>query len=95
MSQLKLSDKLINEIQADIVSVDDRARDPYVMLQYLAAIQGYVLGRQQIETPEKHQIQEELNAFTKHVLEDVDSSMRQPSQQQRGDALGIWRPEDG
>jgi hypothetical protein len=95
MSQLKLSDNLINEIQSDIVSVDDRAKDPYVMLQYLAAIQGYVVGRQQIETPEKHQIQEELNAFTKHVLEDVVSSMRQHSQQARGEALGIWRPEDG
>ncbi len=95
MSQLKLSDKLINEIQADLVSVDERAQDPYVMLQYLAAIQGYVVGRQQIETVDKRQIQEELSAFTKHVMDDVDNSMRQRNQQPRGEALGIWRPEDG
>ena len=95
MSQLKLSDKLINDIQADIVAVDDRASDPYVMLQYLAAIQGYVVGKQQIETPEKLQIQEELNAFSKHVLNDIDNSMKQRRQQPRGEALGIWRPGDG
>ena len=95
MSQLKLSDKLINDIQAAIVSVDDSAGDAYVMLQYLAAIQGYVVGRQQIETSEKYHIQEELNAFSKHVLNDIDSSMKQHRQQASGEALGIWRPGDG
>lgn len=95
MSELKLSDNLINEIQSDIVSVDTSARDPYVMLQYLAAIQGYVVGRQQMETVEKRQILDELSTFAKHVMDDVDSSMRQHSQQAQGEALGIWRPENG
>lgn len=95
MSQLKLSDHLINEIQSDLVSADKSARDPYVMLQYLAAIQGYIVGRQQIDSGEKRQIHEELSAFAKHVLDDVDNTIRQQSQTPRGEALGIWRPEDG
>ena len=95
MEQLKLSEKLVEELRQVLISVDNRASDPYVMVQYLAAIIGYLVGRQEISTAQKSEIHEELSAFTKHVMDDIDQSVRQRKHQSSPtEAFGIWRPGD-
>ncbi len=96
MEQLKLSDKLVEELRRVLVSVDNRASDPYVMVQYLAAIIGYLVGRQEISMAQKSEIHEELSAFAKYVMDDIDQTLRQRKQQPSpSEAFGIWRPGDG
>ena len=95
MEQLKLSDKLVEELKRVMIAVDKRANDPYVMVQYLAAIIGYVVGRQEISMAQKSEIHEELSAFAKHVMDDIDQTVRQQKQQpSSAEAFGIWRPGD-
>ncbi len=96
MEQLKLSENLIKELQNVLVTSDHRAGDPYIMVQYLAAIMGYLVGRQDIPTTRKQEIHEELSAFAKHVMDDIDQTYQRKQQQQQSqrEAFGIWRPDD-
>lgn len=93
MEQLRLSDKLVNDLQAMLMAVDERAKDPFITVQYLAAITGYIVGKQDMPTAQKQEAQEELAAFTKHVMEDIDQTI-QRRKQQSTEAFGIWRPGD-
>ena len=95
MDQIKLSDRLVNELKAVLIAEDERARDSYVTMQYLAAIMGYLLGKQGIAMEQKLEVYTELSAFAKHVMDDIDQTM-QRSKQQAGssEAFGIWRPGD-
>lgn len=97
MEQLKLSDRLIEDLQRVLISSDDRAKDAYIMVQYLAAVMGYVVGKQEISTPEKAEIHEHLSAFAKHVMDDIDQTLQQRGQQSTAsaaEAFGIWKPGD-
>ncbi len=93
MEQIKLSENLIKELQNVLVSIDHRAADPYIMVQYLAATMGYMVGRQDIPISRKQEICEELNAFNVHVMEDIDRTI-QKQQQASQEAFGIWKPGD-
>ena len=96
MEQIKLSENLVNELQNVLVAADDRAADPYIMVQYLAATMGYLVGRQDIPSSRKQEICEELNAFNVYVMEDIDQTVQQQKQQQQAsqEAFGIWKPGD-
>ena len=96
MEQLKLSEQLIRDLQQVLVSVDERANDPFNMVQYLAAVIGYQIGRQNISTQQKQQLHQELSAFVKHVIDDIDQTLqRREHQATSGQAFGIWKPGDG
>jgi hypothetical protein len=96
MEQIKLSKDLIKALQNVLVSIDQRAADPYIMVQYLAATMGYLVGRQDIPLSRKQEICEELNAFNQHVMEDIDQTIQKQKQQQQAsqEAFGIWKPGD-
>ena len=96
--ELKLSKELIDKVMNVVVDTDERAKDPFVGSQYLAAIVGYVVGTSSIPSQEKKEIMDELSSFMHHVYQDVS----QPQQQQPqsapvappGSAFGIWKPGD-
>mgnify|MGYP006074133233 CR=1 FL=1 len=98
--ELKLSKELIDNVMKTVVAVDDRAKDPFVGSQYLAAIVGYVVGTSSIPSQEKKEIMDELSSFMHHVYEDVSQPQAQPQAQQPqsapvappGSAFGIWKP---
>jgi hypothetical protein len=96
MEQIKLSKDLIMALQNVLVSIDHRAADPYIMVQYLAATMGYLVGRQDIPLSRKQEICEELNAFNQHVMKDIDQTIQKQKQQQQAsqEAFGIWKPGD-
>jgi hypothetical protein len=96
MEQIKLSENLVKELQNVLVSIDHRAADPYIMVQYLAATMGYLVGRQDIPLSRKQEICEELNAFNTHVMEDINQTIQKQKQQQQAsqEAFGIWKPGD-
>ncbi|MGI9304318.1 MAG: hypothetical protein ACR2RB_16680 [Gammaproteobacteria bacterium] len=94
MDELKLSNQLIADLQGVLVSADERAKDPFVASQYLAAVTGYLVGMQDVQPGDKDEVLEQLGAFAKHVKDDIDQQMQTRKQQQAGQAFGIWKPGD-
>jgi hypothetical protein len=95
MDQIKLSDRLIDDLQAVLIAEDEHAKDPYVTMQYLAAIMGYLVGKQGINTERKQDVLTDLSAFAKHVMGDIDQTIQKRTQQAgASEAFGIWRPGD-
>lgn len=94
MSELKLSDQLIESIQNTLIQNDDRASDTGITVQYLAAILGYMLGNQNFSKDEKHEFLEQLFAFSQHVLDDVSQDKNQPPPPPTQEAFGIWKPDN-
>lgn len=95
MSELKLSAKLVDDIQAVIKNHDEAAADPGVTSQYLCAIVGFLLGQQDMPLDQKNDALEQLAAFMKHVADDVESQRSQPRpppQPPQQEAFGIWKP---
>ncbi|MDE0250667.1 MAG: hypothetical protein OXK72_06630 [Gammaproteobacteria bacterium] len=93
MDQLKLSKELIENIQRILVDADERAVNPLMAGQYLAAILGFIVGNHNLPSGEKNEIMNELVAFTKYVYEDV-IRQRENTMRPQGEAFGIWKPGD-
>ena len=92
MSELQLSDELLEKMQQTLVQFDDRAVDPGVAVQYYAAIMGYVVGQQSVPYNEKAEYLNQLMGFSHHVFEDVAQS--EAPEPQAEPACGIWKPRD-
>jgi hypothetical protein len=90
--QLQLTGKLIEDIQNVLISHDQKAQDQGVTLQYLAAVSGLILGNLNMPSAQKQDFLEQLHAFSKHVLDDLDQQKQ--SQPPTQEAFGIWRPGD-
>lgn len=92
MSEIKLSDALIERVQQVIQEADPNAQDMVVYTQYLSAIMGFVAGSLDSSEAEQKSLLEQLHAFALHVREQVQESQSQQPPAQ--DAFGIWRPGD-
>jgi hypothetical protein len=91
MSDIQLSAQLVQDIEAAVLRQQADA-DKGVVLQYLAAAMGYLLGQQRgLSDEEKAGYMDELCAFARHVLEDVQQRARQQSQAATK-AFGYWVP---
>ncbi len=93
MDQLKLSKELIDKIQQILIDEDERAKNPLLAGQYLAAVIGFIVGNHDLPTGEKNEIMNELNAFAKYVYDDI-TRQRQVVTRPKGEAFGIWKPGD-
>ncbi len=93
MDQLRLSTELIDKVQQILIQEDERAKNPLLAGQYLAAIIGFMVGNHNIPPGEKKEIMNELNAFSNYVYEDI-TRQRQQTIQPQGEAFGIWKPGD-
>jgi len=95
MSQLNLSNQLVQQILSVLESHDSAATDPGVASQYLSAVVGFLLGQQDMTQEQKQEILQELAAFTQHVADDVDKQRQQPQPPAPPpqEAFGIWKPK--
>ncbi len=92
MSDIQLSPQLLQDIQQAVLKQHADA-DPGVVLQYLAAATGYLLAQQRgLSDEDKAGYLDELAAFSRHVLEDVQQRARQQSQAVAAKAFGFWEP---
>jgi hypothetical protein len=96
MSQLNLSNELINEILNSVTKHDDQAKSNIlVCAQYLAAVLGLILGNENIPSDKKKELLNELNAFSHHVLDDVIANAQQKTPaSSTEEASGVWRPTE-
>ena len=92
MSQLKLSTQLVDQMHQFLMQHDENAQDPGVASQYMCAVVGCLLGKQNMPQSQKDEILEQLFAFTKHVAEDIAQQLNAPPPQAE---VGIWKPGMG
>lgn len=88
MSQLQLSEDLVNELHDVLIKHDQLAEDTGVTMQYLAAIMAFMLAHQNMATDDKREFLQQLFGFANHVLDDVIGKNQPPAD----DAFGIWKP---
>jgi len=94
MSQLNLSNQLVQQLLSVLESHDEAASDPGVASQYLSAVVGFLLGQQDMADEQKQEILQELAAFTSHVANDVGKQRNQPPPAPPPqEAFGIWKPK--
>lgn len=91
MADIQLSSQLFSEIQAAVERQHPGA-DAGTVMQYLAAMTGYMLGHQrQMSQQDKLQYMDDLCGFSRHVLDDLLQG-QQRQQAAAGQAFGIWEP---
>ena len=100
---LNLSRELVQGVMRALQQHDGRARDPRLAAQYLAALTGLLVGNGSGEAAQKRELLDELDAFSRHVLEDVLAQAQAQAQAQTAarpappaadpeKAFGIWKP---
>lgn len=95
MADIQLSSQLFQDIQ-DAVKRHEPDADQGVVMQYLAAVMGYLLGSQHtMPAADRDGFMDELCGFARHVYVDVVQQQQQQQQQASppaGDAFGYWEP---
>lgn len=92
MADIQLSSQLFQDIQQAVLKQEPEA-DQGVVLQYLAAVMGYMLGNQRDMQPEDREaFMDELCGFARHVYIDLTSREQQQPAAPAGQAFGIWEP---
>ena len=92
MADIQLSSQLFQDIQQAIQRQDPQA-DQNVVVQYLAAVMGYMLGsRRDMGAEARDALLEELCGFAHHVYGDVEQQQQQQAQKPAGQAFGYWIP---
>lgn len=92
MADIELSSQLFHDIQTAVQRQHPGA-NPTVVLQYLAAVMGYMLGSQRgIPAGERDELMDELCGFARHVYQDLAQHSEPPSHQPGAQAFGYWRP---
>lgn len=94
MADIQLSSQLFQDIQQAVQRQHPDA-DQGVVMQYLAAVMGYMLGSQRgMPDTERDEFMDELCGFARHVCQDL--AQQQQQQQQAGpasgQAFGYWVP---
>ncbi|MBD3618276.1 MAG: hypothetical protein LPK58_03320 [Gammaproteobacteria bacterium] len=89
MSEMKLSPKMLEDVQAAISAHDPAASDDVITVQYLAALQGMMLAQMAMPQAQREDIASQLADFTRHVLQEMSRPPAPPPQQE---AFGIWKP---
>jgi len=92
MSEIKLSARLFDDVQQAVIRHDAAAADDVgLLLQYLGAVTGYMLGSQQFGRQHKEEFLQELSGFVHHVMDDTDNKLRAAPPPAAG-AFGYWEP---
>jgi hypothetical protein len=95
VADIQLSSQLFQDIQAAVQRQAPDA-DQGVVMQYLAAVMGYLLGSQRgMPAADRDEFLNELCGFARHVYQDVAAQQQQQQQQASapsGQAFGYWEP---
>jgi hypothetical protein len=96
MAKINLSPELVEGLLETLNRHDPATRDPYIAMQYLAAVNGFVLAHQELDEAQRREYLDNLNALAKHVLQDVEEQIGAAPQEAPPpqNALGVWRPGD-
>ena len=92
MADIQLSSQLFQDIQQAVQRQHPEA-DQGVVMQYLAAVLGYMLGSQRdMPAADRDAFMDELCGFARHVYEDLAQRQQQQTQVASAPAFGYWIP---
>lgn len=91
MSGIQLSNELISSLKSVMVEHDSTTENDLIFMQYLSAVNGYVLAHQTQPGMDKQEFLGDLHEFTGQVLAQVEADNKPQPQQE--EAFGIWKPE--
>ena len=92
MADIQLSSQLFQDIQQAVQRQDPQA-DQVVVMQYLAAVMGYMLGSQRnMAATDRDALMDELCGFARHVHDDLAKRQQQQPRGPAGEAFGYWIP---
>jgi len=92
VADIQLSSQLFEDIQQAVQRQDPQA-DQGVVMQYLAALMGYMLGSQRdMPAAERDAFMDELCGFARHVYEDLAQREQAQPKQPAAQAFGYWEP---
>ena len=94
MAELSLSTEIVNKVLEVIQEHDSTSSDQLVASQYLAAIIGFVVAKENFSDEQRNDVINELSSFIRHVADDIrgESSNAVPDAP-AGESFGIWKPE--
>ncbi len=97
MSDIQLSGELMHDVQ-DAVRKHAPDADMGEVMQYLAAVMGYMLGNHTSDLAVKSDYMEQLNGFARQVMEESHERVQQhqkaaaPRPASNDEAFGYWTP---
>jgi len=92
MADIQLSSQLFQDVQ-QAVQRQDPSADQAVVMQYLAAMLGYMLGSQRgMQATERDAFMDELCAFARHVYDDLAQRQQAAAPVASEQAFGYWEP---
>jgi hypothetical protein len=93
MAELSLSTDIVNSVIKVLQDHDSSASDQLVASQYLAAIIGFIVSKENFDDAQRNEVINELSSFIKYVSDDLRGSGEKKSSETSGEAFGIWKPE--
>jgi hypothetical protein len=92
VAEIQLSSQLFQDIQ-EAVKRQVPDADQGTVMQYLAAVMGYMLGSQHsMPAGDRDEFMDELCGFARHVYMDVVGQQQQRANPPSGPAFGYWKP---
>ena len=93
MAELSLSTEIVNKVLKVINEHDASASDQLVATQYLAAIIGFVVSKENFPDEKRDDVINELSSFIRYVVDDLRGAEQNNTPAPTGEAFGIWKPE--
>ena len=94
MAELSLSTEVVNNVIKVLQEHDSSASDQMVASQYLAAVIGFIVSKENFNDDQRNEVINELSSFIRYVSDDLRGNVEQsPPQAQAQEAFGVWKPE--
>ncbi len=93
MAELNLSTEIINNILKVLNEYDSSTSDQLVASQYMAAIIGFLVSKENLSVEQKEDVINELSSFIRYVVDDLSSSKGTEENIKAQDSFGIWNPD--
>ena len=93
MAELSLSTEIVNNVLEVLQKHDESASDQLVASQYLAAIIGFVVSKENFSYEQRNDVINELSSFIRYVVDDLRGAQSQNAKPSSEDAFVIWKPE--
>mgnify|MGYP003322604640 FL=1 len=93
MAELSLSTEIVNSVINVLKEHDESASDQMVSSQYLAAIIGFIIAKENFTEEQRNEVINELSSFIRYVTDDLRANSEKQAPEQSQDAFGIWKPE--
>ena len=93
MAELSLSTEIVNNVVDILNQHDPASSDQLVASQYLAAIIGFIVAKENFSDEQRNDVINELSSFIRYVCDDLRGNSDSQESTPSGDSFGVWKPE--